>query len=588
MRKPARWIRPVAVALLIMLVTGLALPAFGAPEPYLDVLISFRERPGSAALELIEKEGGKVNRGFEKIPAVSATVPSTGVDNLRRSSQIASVEPDIIVQAIGDTVPWGVQRVGARLFAGQNKGRGVRIAILDTGIDLDHPDLNVAGNVSFIPGVPTGDDDSGHGTMVAGIIAALDNGVGVVGVAPEASIYAVKVLNSSGSGAVSCIVSGIEWAINNGMQVINMSFGGSMGLPDEAQAALARASAAGIVLVAGAGNGGEGVIWAPGRYQPVIAVGAIDQQDARAAFSGTGAGLSLMAPGVDVLTTTVGGGYGNGSGTSYSTAHVSGLAALLIASGVYPTGVRGALQGTAKDLGTAGWDEAYGYGLANVAPGVQVNNLPDTLAPTVSIEFGGRQGNGGWYLSDVTAKLIASDDISGVAEVQFSLDDGATWQRYQSPVDITGEGTTVVCARARDYAGNTGILVRKQVNIDKTAPALSISATPELLPNNGKMVDVSVNASVADAASGVGSYNITVRDEYGVVEPVIGTQLQAQIRLEAKRDGNDADGRTYTISITATASVAGPVPSSRAVSSPPTARMMANPPSTRRSSLCLL
>jgi subtilisin len=139
--------------------------------------------------------------------------------------------------------------------------------------------------------------------MVAGIIAALDNGVGIVGVAPEVGLYSVKVLDQNGSSVSGSILSGIEWSIDNGMQIINMSFGSYLEEPPEVRAALERAYQSGIVLVAGAGNGGDsGVIFAPARYESVIAVGATDQQDARADFSSTGSALELMAPGVDILS----------------------------------------------------------------------------------------------------------------------------------------------------------------------------------------------------------------------------------------------------------------------------------------------
>jgi subtilisin len=142
--------------------------------------------------------------------------------------------------------------------------------------------------------------------MVAGILAALDNNTAAVGVAPEVELYAVKVLNQNGAGVMSLILSGIEWALDNNMQVINMSFGGILEWPLAVRMALDTANQAGIVLVAGAGNAGDqDVIYSPARYEPVIAIGATDQQNARAAFSSTGSTLELMAPGVDIYTTNL-------------------------------------------------------------------------------------------------------------------------------------------------------------------------------------------------------------------------------------------------------------------------------------------
>ncbi len=270
-------------------------------------------------------------------------------------------------------LPQPVAQVDTEARQAYGNGTSVRVAILDTGIDLDHPDLRVAGDVSFVDYALDGDDDNGHGTMVAGVIAALDNGVGVVGVAPEVELYAVKVLDGAGKGRGSSILDGIEWAIDNQMQVVVMSFGSTMTLPREIMTALDRASQAGIVLVAGTGNtGDQGVVFAPASHDAVIAVGATDQQDGgRAQFSATGSDLELMAPGVGIVSTNRGGGYGTANGTSLAAPHVAGVAALLISAGVTDSEeVREILRNTARDLGPQGWDPSYGYGSADAAEAI--------------------------------------------------------------------------------------------------------------------------------------------------------------------------------------------------------------------------
>jgi len=197
-----------------------------APVDKVDVLVSFKDKPGKAEHELVENAGGKVKHSYSIVPAVAASVPKAKLDALRRHPKVASVEEDITVKAIEDTLPWGIDRVDAEVVHSQTRGGGVRVAVLDSGIDLDHPDLRVAGNVTFVPDTTSGDDDNGHGTMVAGVIAALDNETGIIGVAPEVDLYFVKVLNSNGAGLMSVIIAGLEWAIENDMQVINISFGG--------------------------------------------------------------------------------------------------------------------------------------------------------------------------------------------------------------------------------------------------------------------------------------------------------------------------------------------------------------------------
>ncbi|MFC2016808.1 S8 family serine peptidase [Chloroflexota bacterium] len=562
-----RWLFSITVA--FALTVGTAGYAFAQPAhaEKVDVLVSFTGKPGPAEQALIHNAGGKVKRNYHIVPTVAASIPKGKLDSIRRNLKVTSVEEDITVQIIEEVLPWGVDRVDAEAVHGRNKGRGVKIAILDTGIDLDHPDLRVAGDVTFIPEWTNGDDDNGHGTMVAGVVAALDNDIGVVGVAPEVELYAVKVLNEYGSGAMSIILSGIEWAIDNNMQVINMSFGGILNWPSSVIEALEKAYQAGIVLVAGAGNAGDrDIIFSPARYEPVIAVGATDQQDARASFSCTGSTLELMAPGIGILSTSRGGGYSSGSGTSFSTPHVTGVAALLIASGfTYNIEVRQILRGTAQDLGPAGWDSWYGYGLVNAAEAMIVshdavsnNELSDTIPPTTRIEIHGLQGDEGWYRSDVRVELTAVDNAgsSGIAETQYSLDGGKTWQSYDEPFTIANEGINTIQTRSRDNAGNLEEApASREIKIDKTGPSVNISVSPSIIcPANHKeaMVNVLVTSPATDELSRLRSFQLSVKDEYGQVEPTMEPRFQSQIQLEAWRDGCDLDGRAYTIIITAT------------------------------------
>jgi len=306
---------------------------------------------------------------FSVILVFTLTFTSAGYASAESPVQVEKA--GISTQATEQVLPWGVDRIGAELVHSWNKGQGVKVAILDTGIDLDHPDLRVAGDVTFVPGTTSGDDDNGHGTLVAGITAALDNSIGTVGIAPEVELYAVKVLDKNGIGTMSSLRRGIEWAIENDMQVINMSFGVDAKLGHEFRRVLKEAYRAGIVIVAAAGNDGtaegEGdTMWAPAKYKQVIAVGAIDEADNRCSLSSTGDTLELVAPGVNIHSTRKGGGYANLNATSAASPHVAGVVALLIASGVTDNvEVRQILQGTAEDLGTSGWDSQYGHGLVN-------------------------------------------------------------------------------------------------------------------------------------------------------------------------------------------------------------------------------
>jgi len=226
------------------------------------------------------------------------------------------------------------------------------------------------------------DDDSGHGTRCAGIVAAVDNDIGVIGVAPQAWLYGVKVLDRRGSGYVSDVILGIEWSIENEMQVISMSLGTSSDVQSFHDACDA-AYTAGIVLVAAAGNSGDtdpdsDVIY-PAKYASVIAVAATDDTDTRASWSSDGPEVELAAPGVDIFSTWKGGEYETKSGTSMACPHVARTAALVLAApedtardsiangdGTWTNEeVRAVLQATADDLGAEGFDNYYGHGLVD-------------------------------------------------------------------------------------------------------------------------------------------------------------------------------------------------------------------------------
>jgi len=433
----------------------------------------------------------------------------------------------------------------------------VKVAILDTGIDLDHPDLAVAGDVTFVSGTTSGDDDHGHGTLVAGIVAALDNDIGATGVAPEASLYAVKVLDSSGRVKQKAVLKGIEWAIDNDMQVINMSFGGALEMSSSVREALNKAHDAGIVIVAGAGNGGD--IWSPARYEPVIAVGATDEQGARRADSSTGYALELMAPGSNIYSTAIGGDYGYLSHTSASSPHVAGAAALLIASGMSSNvDVRHRLRDSAKDLGASGWDTQYGCGLVNADLAINFTEPPDKTGPTTTISLIGTPGNDPWYLSDVEVVISAADNDggSGVAETKYSVDGGQTWHTYTSPLNFTEEGENYqVMARSWDNAGNDeGPPAFEIFKIDKTPPVTTMTATATEFERGKKdeMAGVTYNCFTEDYLSGLYfPYHITLIDEYGELDQDLGFEFSGPAIFKTWCEGKDKDGRTYIIRIAA-------------------------------------
>jgi subtilisin family serine protease len=254
----------------------------------------------------------------------------------------------------------------------------VPVGIVDTGIDASHEDL--AGKVracgSAADGVVTdGDcaDTEGHGTHVAGTVGALaNNGVGVAGVAFSSPLIVCRALGGpEGSGTVADVAACIRWAHVRGAKVISMSLGGpaSHTLAEAAKTAYARGGRSGSLLVAAAGNDGDGSTNYPAGLDQVVSVGAVDGADAVAPFSNENADVELAAPGVDVLSTRLGGGYVRMSGTSMATPHASAAAALLWSATPSATAslIRRRLDAAVDDLGAPGRDPAYGYGVVDIA-----------------------------------------------------------------------------------------------------------------------------------------------------------------------------------------------------------------------------
>jgi len=257
--------------------------------------------------------------------------PSPSPSPTPSPSPSPSPTPSPEVSGSTQTIPWGITRIDADDAWSLSSGLGVKVAVIDTGIDTDHPDLkdNLAGCVNKISSRKTCEDDNGHGTHVAGIIAAKDNNLGVVGVAPNAKIYAVKVLDRRGGGYLSDVIEGLDWAVANQMQVVNMSLGTSSNVTSFYEA-VKRVKAAGIIQVAAAGNSGPGTntVTYPAKYSEVIAVAATDSADNVPSWSSRGPEIDLAAPGVNINSTYLSGKYKLLSGTSMSAPHVTGVVAL--------------------------------------------------------------------------------------------------------------------------------------------------------------------------------------------------------------------------------------------------------------------
>jgi subtilisin len=323
--------------------------------------------------------------------AAQPAPPTYGIPPGERVIQV------MLAHGEGEAQDWGLKNLNVPDAWKKSKGAGTVVAVLDTGCDLDHRDLKdqIKAARDFTGSRSGPDDRNSHGTWCCGCVAAAENDWGLVGVAPAAKLLVGKVLSDGGSGGVDGIAGGIDWATENGADVISMSLGGDA--PDSYMPpAIDRAIKAGVIVIAAAGNAGprEGTDGYPARYPGVISVAAHDSSDKTARFSSRGRSVFVTAPGVDTRSTIPGPGdgrFGTMSGTSMATPHVAGLAALWVAAHPSipktdrPKAFLAALNAACTDWPPAGRDAASGWGKPDAARLVGAGSPappPDPHPPT--------------------------------------------------------------------------------------------------------------------------------------------------------------------------------------------------------------
>ncbi|MBW3625273.1 MAG: S8 family serine peptidase, partial [Armatimonadetes bacterium] len=405
----------------------------------------------------------------------------------------------------------------------------VIIAVLDTGVDTNHPELKAKLLTGYNAFTKTSDsmDDQGHGTYVSGLATATsNNGVGVTGVSWGARVLPVKVMDSSGSGPNSTIAAGITWAADNGAKIINLSLGGE-GYSQTMHNAVKYASRKGILLLAAMGNAykeGNPVEY-PAAYPEVMAVGAVNYMDARAGYSNTGSHISVAAPGGEILSNTdtdprnalwstyltSKGGYGGADGTSGATPVVAGLAALLWSKAptYTATEMRQLIERTAVDLGPAGKDNEYGYGRIDAGAAMVWigGTLPDSIPPRASLTA---PTAGALVSGTVTITGTVTDDKALKSfQVQFGSGSSPTaWTNIGAaqtqPVTLgtlaswntTGllDGSYTIRVTAVDVAGNSAISLPTTVTVNNSQATLTVK-TSVTAAKTGEYVGLSVQSS---------------------------------------------------------------------------------------------
>lgn len=388
--------------------------------------------------------------------AVAGVFPEDARKQLGRRRDVEYVEKDVTHGIVGETLPWGIDRVDADVAhsdgetGGDNSDGegGTDISIIDTGIDDDHPDLvdNLGVGKAFQGS--SWDDDNGHGTHVAGTADAVNNTKGVVGVSTGAVLHAARVCNGGGLCFTSDIAAALEWTADQGYDVANLSLGG--GYSETVDNAGKYAYDNGVLLVAAAGNDGEctDCVGYPAANEEFIAVSATTCNDSLAGFSSTGCQVELAAPGKDVYS-TVPGGYDTFSGTSMASPHVAGAGAQLMDNGYanaiqsssdaesaecYPTspgGARGQLQDSAEDIGLPSNEQ--GDGLVDVAAALGLSSTDDGTGTGPNCgDDGGGGGGGGGSAPTVDSLSLKEDNSGGSPHADFD----ASWKVSDDDGDL--------------------------------------------------------------------------------------------------------------------------------------------------------
>jgi hypothetical protein len=522
----------VAAIAALMAAPGSSMAA--PKDQYAPNRVIIEARPGlsDAALDNILKEHGGKRRKLGQSRLYVVDLPPSASETavaaaLSHRPELKFAELDRVVHATATANDpyfgneWHLAKIGAPTAWDASQGAGVTVAILDSGINVNHPDLAAR----LVPGFNVYSNNTdltdvcGHGTAVAGVAAAsTNNATGVAGVAGAASLMPIRVAYADSSGGCtayySTIASGLTYAADHGARVANVSYNGVAGSSSIMSAANYMKGKNGLVFVAAGNNNIDENISTDGS---MIVVSATDTNDAKASFSSWGAFVSLSAPGVSMVTTDNSGGYSTWQGTSFSSPLSAGVAALLMAERPDLSGaqVQSLLYSTAVDLGAAGRDPVFGYGRVNAGAAVQAAASfaapADTSAPSVALAA---PLSGSTVSGLVPVTVNASDNV-GVTRVDLLVNGTVVATDTAAPFGFSWDSAGVPNGKASlsavgyDAAGNAGTSSVASVNVSNVTTTVANDTTPPAVSINNPVGgtvngNVSVSVSATDNAGAAG------------------------------------------------------------------------------------
>lgn len=488
-------------------------------------------RPGVSGTEietLYRLHGAEKLEDLAKINVHRIRVPPqalAAVENaLSHRPEIKFVErnyrlsPDFVPNDSLYSSEWHLPKISADMAWEISQGApSVVIAILDSGVESTHPDLasKLVAGYNFYDGNTNTTDVYGHGTKVAGTAAAICNdSIGVAAPACDNLIMPIRVTDTSGNGYVSAIANGLTWAVDHGAKVMNLSFAGVAGISTITSAAQYVMNHGGLVIAA-AGNCGCFDSTPATPY--IISVSGTDQNDNLASWSSQGNYVDVSAPGVSIYTTTMGGGYGAPSGTSFSSPLTAGVVALMMSvnGSLSPSQIESLLEANTDDLGPAGYDASYGYGRVNayraVAAAASSSPPRDTTPPLASTS----SPSTGAIVTGVISVAVSASDNVGVNRVDLYIDGSRYGSDTSAPYSFywdttqTANGSHTLAAVAVDAAGNVG-----------NSPTISVTVNNGQITADTQPPTVTIS-SVASAGTGVNSklnVGVSATDNVAVVK----------------------------------------------------------------------